>query len=809
MTAIWQDIRFGLRMLRKSPGFTMVAVAALGLGVGANTAIFSVVNAVLLRSLPYHDPQRLVMVWEDASKVGFPRNTPAPGNYSDWKTKIPAFEDVAALDARDFNLTGDGEPEKIGGAGVTSNLFSVLGVKPRLGRVLLPEEDKPGADPVVVVGYGLWVRRFGGDPGLIGRAISLNGKNYTVVGIMPPHFQFPFKEIELWEPAGYSAKDLANRGGHYLFVAARLKNGVTLAQANAQLHTLAERLQRDYPDSNAFTGMYAVPLLDDYVGNTKLALMILLGAVGCVLLIACANMANLLLARATGRKREIAVRTALGAGRGRIIRQLLTENLLLSLAGGTLGLLLAGWSFNVLKNLIPEQLNGVTTLDLDWRVLGFTLAISVVTGILFGLAPAWQVSRTDLNISLKEGGARGGVGGRSGGLRGVLVVAEIAVAMVLLICAGLMIKSFSVLRGLDPGFRPDHVLTLRAVLPRSTYAEFPKRVAFVESVLERVRALPGVKSAGITSALPLVWKGGTSGFWPEGRALEGRGLAYDACNRVISPGYMETMGMKLRQGRFFEARDGANAQLVAMINESMARQYWPGENPLGLRFKFGGPGAPTPWLTIVGIVGDVRMMGLDQPSRPEMYFPVAQAVGNWMWPRDLVIRADGNPMQLTAAIRQAVSSVDKDQPLSNIAMMEEIVDLEVFQRRTQVILLGAFAALALFLACLGIYGVLSYMVTERTAEIGLRLALGAQSGDVLRLIVGRGMILAAGGIVAGLAAAYWATQLLERLLFQVKAHDPAAFAGLSAVLLIVCLLAVYIPARRASRVDPLVAMRYE
>ena len=498
-----------------------------------------------------------------------------------------------------------------------------------------------------------------------------------------------------------------------------------------------------------------------------------------------------------------------GRGRGRIIRQLLTENLLLSLAGGALGLLLALWSFTVLKNLIPEQLNGVTTLDLDWRVLGFTLAISVVTGVLFGLAPAWQVSRTDLNLSLKEGGARGGIGGRSGGLRGALVVAEIAVAMVLLICAGLMIESFSMLRGLDPGFRPDHVLTLRAVLPRSTYAEFSKRVAFVDSVLERVRALPGVKSAGITSALPLVWKGGTSGFWPEGRAPERGGLAYDACNRVISPGYMETMGMTLRQGRFFDARDGAKSQMVAMINESMARQYWPGENPLGRRFKFGGPAAPTPWLTIVGVVGDVRMMGLDQPSHPEMYFPVAQADGNWMWPRDLVIRADGNALQLTAAVRQAVWSVDKDQPLSNIAMMEEIVDLEVFQRRTQVILLGAFAGLALFLACLGIYGVLSYMVTERTPEIGLRLALGAQSGDVLRLIVGRGMMLAGAGIVAGLAVAFWATQLLERLLFQVKAHDPTAFAALSAVLLVVCLLAVYIPARRASRVDPLVALRYE
>ncbi len=797
-------------MWRKAPGFTLVAVAALALGIGANTAIFSVVNAVLLSTLPYADAGRLVMVWEDASTFGFPRNTPAPGNFADWRTEIEAFEGVGAVDTRDFNLTGTGNPEKVGGAGATANLFAVLGVKPLLGRAFLPEEDTGGPHRVAVIGYGLWTRRFSADPSLVGQTIALDGAAYTVVGVMPPRFQFPFKEVEIWVPSSYSAEELADRGSHYLMVAARLRRGATLDQANAQLRVLADRRKKDYPDTNRALGMYAVRLLDDYVGDLGLALRVLVAAVACVLLIACANLANLLLVRATARRREIAVRTALGAGRGQIVRQLVTENVMLSLAGGGMGLLLAYWSFAVIKNLIPEQMTDITSLSLDGRVLAFTLVVSGVTGILVSLVPAWQLSRKDLTSALKDGGTRGTIGGRGGLVRGAFVVAEIALALTLLICASLMIKSFSGLAGLQPGFFSERVLTVRTTLPRPAYANASKRAAFVDGVLARVRVLPGVESAGYTSALPLVWKGGTSGFWPESpKRPQGEGFVYDANNRVVSPGYFETMRMTLRSGRFFDERDGVDALPVAIINDSMAKTYWPSENAIGQRFKFDGPDAKGPWLTIVGIVGDTRMMGLDQPSRPEMYFPVSQADGNWMWPRDLVVRASADPMSLTADIRRAVWSVDKDQPVSNVMSLDAIVDIELLQRRTQVMLLGAFATLALVLACLGIYGVLAYVVTERTSEIGLRRALGAQTNDVVRHVVGRGMALAATGIAMGLILSFWATRLLEGLLYQVRARDPLTFAALTALLLTVCLVAVYLPARRAGRIDPMVALRGE
>ena len=588
---------------------------------------------------------------------------------------------------------------------------------------------------------------------------------------------------------------------------ARLKPGVSLAQANQQLRALAARRQQEFPKTNGRTGMYAVSILDDYLGSTRLAIDILFAAVAGVLLIACANLANLALTRASSRRREIAVRTALGAARARIVRQLVTENLVVAAAGGLLGLGLARAAFAALRDLIPQQMGAITGLTLDGRVLAFTLAVSVLTGLLFGLAPAWRASRTDLTTSLKDGGGRGTLGGGRS-LRGLLVAGQIAASMVLLIGAGLMIESFSRLRGVDVGFRTDGVFTVNTSLSRTRYRDPLRRTQFVEQVLERVRRLPGVDAAGYTSALPLVWKGGTSGFWPEGRAA-GDDRPHDANNRVISPGYMETMGYRLRAGRMFDERDTADAPPVAMINETMARQNWPHEDAVGKRFKWCCAENKGPWFTIVGVVGDIRMMGLDQPSRAEMYYPVAQAAKNWMWPQRLVVRTGGNRGALVNSIRQAVWQVDREQPVSDILTMDEIVGDETTERRTQTLLLGAFSGLALLLACLGIYAVLSYQVAQRTPEIGLRMALGARKSEVLRWIGGRAMALTLAGVVCGLASAWWATGLLQSLLFQIRPRDPLTFAAAALAVMTVSVIAVAVPVRRAVRVDPAIALRHE
>jgi predicted permease len=802
------DLRYAVRVLRKSPAYTLTAVAALALGIGANTAIFSVIDALILRSLPFGDPPSLVAVWEDGTFLGFPRSTPAPGNYSDWKTKIPAFKDVAAVDTYDANVTGDGDPEKIGAGAVTWNLFSVLGVEPIAGRLFEAKEDQAGANRVVLLSYGLWQRRFGAERSAVGSRMRFNNADYTIIGIMPPRFQYPVREVELWTPAGFPAAELANRGNHYLMVVARLRPGSTLSVANQQLTALAERLKREFPRTNRLTGMYAVPILDDYLGDTRLALNVLFAAVAGVLLIACANLANLALARAAGRKREMAVRAALGAGRARIVRQLITENLLVSCAGGIAGLLLARAAFSVLRNLVPQRLSSIAGLTLDFRVMAYTLAVSAATALLFGLAPAWRASRTDLAVSLREGAGRGTVGGRTVGLRGILVAGQIASAMILLVSAGLMIQSFARLSGIDPGFHAQGILTVRTALLRDRYRDPQRRSAFVDQVLERVRRLPGVVSAGFTSALPLVWKGGTSGFWPENSHLTA-GSPHDANNRVISPGYLETMGYRLRAGRFFDQRDGPDTLPVALINETMAREYWTGQDPVGKRFKWCCAENTGPWFTIVGVVGDVRMMGLDQPARSEMYYPVSQAGKNWMWPRDLAVRSHGDPLALAGAIRQAVREVDREQPVSNILTMNEILGDEVLERRTQTTLLGAFAGLALLLACLGIYAVLSYQVAQRTPEIGLRMALGARHGAVLLWIGGRAMTLGAAGVAAGLAGAWVTTGLLRKLLFHVEPHDPGVFALIAGAVLLVSLIAVGFPAQRAIRVDPAITLRHE
>ncbi len=808
METLWQDLRFGLRQLLGKPGFTLIAVLSLALGIGANTAIFSLVDAVLLRPLPFSDPDRLVMVWEDAAKVGFPRNTPAPANYVDWKTQNKVFEDMAAVTYGSYALTDEGEPEKVESQNVTFNFFPLLGVKPIQGRIFTEEEDKPGANRVALVSYGLWQRRFGGDPALVGKEILLDGRKYNVLGVMPSGFQFLAKEVGIWTPAAFSPEELANRGGHYLTVVARLKPGISIAQAGTDIAAVTQRINQANPTPAGFElGSVVISLREQLAGDVRPALIVLLVAVGFVLLIACANIANLLLARGAARYREIAVRTALGAGRRRIVRQLLTESVLLAIAGGATGLLFAWLSFSFLKQIIPNSMALNASVRIDAKVFGFTMLLSLLTGVIFGLVPAFQAAKVDLNEALKQSGGRTGTGVGHRRLRSALVVTEIALALVLLVGAGLLIQTFLRLRALDIGVNPENVLTLRTSLPRSKYSELPKRAAFYEQVLERVRAVPGVVAAGYTTAVPLTWKGGTNGFTVEGRE---QGPGQDANSRQASTGYMETMGVKLREGRFFNQHDDAQSQPSAIINETMARQYWPGDRAVGKRFKLGDPDSTRPWVTVVGIIGDIKEMGLEAAPKPEMFFPYQQLPETlWNMPRDLTVRTTGDPLSITATVRQAIWSVDPSQPISNVRTMEEILSEEVAQRRIGMTLLVAFAGLALLLASLGIYGVLSYSVTQRTQEIGIRMALGAGRRDVLQQVMGNGLRLAGAGVAIGLGVSFALTRLMTGLLFGVSASDPRTLIGVTVLLTAVALLACYIPARRATKIDPMIALRYE
>jgi putative ABC transport system permease protein len=806
-----QDIRYGLRVLWKNPGFTAVAVVALALGIGANSAIFSVVNAVLLRPLPYKDPDRLVMVWEENSKSGYPKDTPAAANFVDWRDQNQVFEGMAAVAEQDFNLTGSGEPVRLTGRRVSAELFPLLGVAPHAGRTFGPEEDRPGAGKVVVLSHGLWQRRFGADRTLIGRTLNLNGEPHTVVGVMPAHFRFPTRSDELWVPIAFTPEQAANRGRHYLEVVARLKQGVTVERAQAEMSTIAARLQQQHPEQNTGLGAAVEPMHEHLVGDIRPALLVLLGAVGFVLLVACANVANLLLARAATRQKEIAVRTALGASRLRLIRQFLTESVLLAALGGVLGLLLAVWGVSLLGAFVPDDISQVKDIGVDARVLGFTLVVSLLTGLVFGLAPATQASNFNLNETLKEGGRDSSSGSRGKRIRGLLVVTEVAVSLVLLIGAGLLINSFLRLRSVDPGFKVDNLLTMSVVLPRERYPNFERRTSFYTDLLARVQSLPGVRSAAVTSWIPLAATQGDSiGVSAEGHPdpLPGQGKRPSVATRVVSPQYFRTMGIQLLGGREFEeGRDRTDSPVVVLVSEAFARRFWPNESAVGKRVNPGDPNDPADWYEVVGVVRDVRQFELAAEPKPQMYFTYTQA-GVFL-PRHLVVSTDADPLAVAGAVRSAVWEVDREQPVSDISTMREVLSESLARERFSMMLLGVFAALALLLAAVGLYGVMSYTVAQRTREIGLRMALGAQRGDVLRLVVGQGLKLVLAGVALGLVAAVALTRLMKSLLYGVSATDPATLVTISLVLVAVAVVASYIPARRATRVDPLTALRYE
>ena len=802
-----KDFRYGLRMLLKKPGFTIVAIIALALGIGANTAIYSIVNALLINPLPFPKIERLVAIWEKIPGQGVDRNETAIANYFDWRTQNNSFENLALYTWWNANLSGVEPPERLQGYTVTANFLDTVGSKPILGRTFLPEEDQPGKDQVIIISNGLWKRRFAADPNIINQPITINGISRIVIGVMPDDYNYPMG-MEVLVPATYTPQQASNRGSHGSLTIGRLKDGVTFQQAQSDMDAIAARLEQQYPQSNTGRGVALFPLLTDTVRHYRAALMVISIAVGFVLLIACANVANLMLARASGRSKEISLRAALGATRWRIIRQLLSESVLLAALGGAFGVLLALWGTESLKAALPNNASqfiiGWRNIGINLNVLSFTLGLSVFVGIVFGLAPALQASKADLNESLKEGGSKSSASGQHSRLRSILVISEVALSLILLIGGGLAIKSFWGLLKVNPGFKPENVITMQISLPRARYDSEPKRLAFFETVTRRVEGLPGVESAGLVNYLPLGGSNSSNSFIVEDLPAPPPGQEFEGRYRVCTPNYFQALGITLAQGRAFTDQDRQGTQPVAIINETMARQYWKGE-ALGKRFRFDGDLARNPWLTIVGVIKDVKHE-LYSPVTAEYYLPMAQDIWSTMI---VVAHTKTEATNLAAGIRSEVATIDKDQPVYQVSTMEQVRSLSVLPYSFSGLLLCIFAAIALVLAAVGIYGVVSYAVTQRTHEIGIRMALGARQGDVLRMVIKQGMVPAIIGLSIGWLAAFAVAQLLGTVLVEVSSRDLSAFIGIPFLLTLVALLACYIPARRATKVDPMIALRYE
>jgi predicted permease len=802
MSEIFQDLRYALRQLRKSPGFTLFAGAALALGIGASTAVFNIADAVLLRPLSYRDPSRLVMIWEDDTAYGFPRNNGSPFAFTQWKERSHVFEDMAALTHDSLNLTGHGTPEYLHTDTVTPNFFSVLGINAAQGRTFASDDGRPGAPLTVVLSYGLWARSFGARSQIIGQEVLLSNAKYTVIGVMPASFRFLDPEIDAWVPSQWTSDYIHQRmNDHFLTMVGRLKSGISITRAANDMRGLGRELASDNIwDASAVL----VPLREQISGDVRQVILVLLGAVAFLLLIACANLANLMLARASSRTREIAVRLALGASRRHLVEQVLTESLLLSCTAGVVGIGIAVRGTRLLSLLVP---NGIASAaHVDARVLVFTAFISIGTGVLFGIAPALRASNTAVIAPLKQGSAQSGIGASGSRLRRVLVVTEVALTMVLLMGAALMLRSFQKLYHQDPGFRADHVLTLQTTLPHPKYDDFARRTQFYREVVQRVETLPGVAAAGYATYLPLADSGGGSLVTVENRPVDPKHMLI-ANVRVVTPDYFRAVGMNVRRGRLLDHSDGSDAPKAVVVNEIMARTYWPGMDPVGRRFKRGLLKSNAPWWTVVGVVEDMRQGGMDVPVRPEAYFPSEQA--DFFRPDSLAVRTTGSPLSVANEVRQQIWAIDKNQPVANVTTLDELVDSSVAQPRMNTLLLGGFAGIGLLLAALGIYAVLSFAVTQRTREIGVRIALGATAQDVLRMVLANGGLLFLMGAAIGLAAAVAMSRLVSHLLFEVSPGDPVSYVSVVGVFAIIALLACYIPARRAAKVDPMVALRYE
>jgi len=796
MQTLWQDLRYGARMLLKNPGFTLVAVITLALGIGANTAIFSVVNAVLLRPLPYQEPERLVSFRSNQSVL----------DVADVKAWSQSFAEIGGNTQQPLDYTGSGEPLQWVAGLVTGEFFRTLGAQPLLGRVITEEDDRRGGPFVIVLGHALWRRQFGAEPGVVGKNVMLSGNSYTVVGVMPADFKAPRGETEAWAPVQVvNPIAAAYRGVHFLQAYARLKPGVTLAQAQIEMGAIDKRMAEAFPAENKRRQTALIPLHDRVVGQVKPALLVLFGAVGLVLLIACVNFANLLLARAAARGQELVVRVALGARRRRLTRQLLTESVLIAMLGGAAGVALAIWGVDLLVAMKPADLPRLEAISVDARALLFTLAVSVLTGLVFGLAPVWQAARVNVSDALKEGG-RGEAGAAKHRLRSALVVIEMALALVLLAGAGLLIRSFWQLRNVQPGFNPDNLMTMRIELPESRYQRAPAQAQYRRALLEEVNSLPGAQAA-LVSETPLSGEYLTHDFLVEGQQLSA-GEEPDVQTLSVEGDYFRVMQIPLLSGRDFTSQDNENAPLVGIINRSLARRFFNEEDPLGKRVRW-ARGDPKNWITIVGVAGDIKHSGLDEPEEPALYTPYPQSGAAWKRWMNLVVRSESDAAELAGAVKSRVWRVDGLIPVTRARTMMEVMGASVEARRFNMLLLGVFAAVAMLLAAVGIYGVMSYAVTQRTREIGVRIALGARPRDVIGMVVVRGLILTSIGAAAGVALSLALTRLMSGMLFGVGAKDPLTFASVSLLLAGVALLACYIPARRAAKVDPMVALRCE